>query len=178
MRTKRFSSFQTFAMLILLSLLTVGCGQVASQVIPPAPTLSAAEVVDLQIVTGQLVFVPAYSEVISVPSPALQLSTTLAIHNTDLERPIIIKSVRYYNTDGELVREFIDSPSELKPLATTGFVIPSEDTSGGWGANFLVEWGAEQPVYEPIIEAVMVSTRGTEGVSFISAGRVISEQAP
>lgn len=162
---------------ILIALLA-GCSEPATQAIQPAPTLSVGEVVDLNIVTGQVVFVPAYSEVISVPSPALQLSTTLAIHNTDLEHAIIIKSVRYYNTDGDLVREFIDSPSELKPLATTGFVIPSEDTSGGWGANFLVEWVAEQPVYEPIIEAVMVSTRGTEGVSFISEGRVISEQAP
>jgi hypothetical protein len=178
MRTKWFSPFKNIAFLLLLALLAAGCGEVAGQVIPPAPTLSAAEVVDLHIVTGQLVFVPAYSEVISVPSPALQLSTTLAIHNTDLEHTIIIKSVRYYNTDGELVREFVDSPSELKPLATTGFVIESSDTSGGWGANFLVEWGAEQPVYEPIIEAVMVSTRGTEGVSFISEGRVISEQVP
>ena len=158
--------------------LLVACSEPSTQAIPPVPTLSAGEVVDLNIVVGQLVFVPAYSEIILVPSPALPLSTTLAIHNTDLEHSIIVKSVRYYNTDGELVREFIDAPSKLGPLATTGFVIPSEDTSGGWGANFLVEWVAEQPVYEPVIEAVMVSRRGTEGVSIISEGRVVSEQRP
>jgi len=162
----------------MLIALLAGCSEPSAQAILPAPTLSADEVVDLNIVTGQLVFVPAYSEVISVPSPALQLSTTLAIHNTDPDDSIVVISVRYYNTDGDLVREFIDSPSELKPLATTGFVIPSDDTSGGWGANFLVEWVAEEPVYEPVIEAVMVSTRGTEGVSFISEGRVVSEQRP
>jgi hypothetical protein len=162
----------------MLIVFMAGCGAPPNAVIPPAPTLPANEAGDLHIVTGQLVFVPAYSEVILVSSPALQLSTTLAIHNTDPEHAIIIQSVRYYNTDGELVREFIESPSELKPLATTGFVIPSDDTSGGWGANFLVEWVAEEPVYEPVIEAVMVSTRGTEGVSFISEGRVVSEHRP
>jgi hypothetical protein len=63
-------------------------------------------------------------------------------------------------------------------MATTGFVIESSDTTGGWGTNFLVEWGAETPVHEPVIEAIMISSRGTEGVSFISEGRVVSEQRP
>jgi hypothetical protein len=160
----------------VLVLILAACSEPTAQTIQPAPTLAAEEFGDLHIVTGQLVFVPAYSEIISVSNPRLQLSTTLAIHNTDLQHSIIVKSVRYYNTDGELVREFIDAPSELKPMATTGFVIPSDDTSGGWGANFLVEWVASEPVYEPVIEAVMVSTRGNEGVSFISEGRVVSEQ--
>jgi len=162
----------------LVVLMAACSDQNTNPAIPPAPTLSADAVVDLQVVTGQVVFIPAYSEVISIPSPGLQLSTTLAIHNTDPDDPIIVTSVRYYDTDGNLVREYVDSPSELRPLATTGFVVPADDNSGGWGANFLVEWVAEQPVYEPVIEAVMVSTRGTEGVSFISEGRVVSEQRP
>lgn len=162
--------------LFFICILMAGCGQPAAPVIPSAPTLSADQLVDLRIVTGQLVFVPAYSEIISESNPTLKLSTTLAIHNADTDDPIIIQSVRYYDTDGDLVREFVDSPVQLKPLATAGFVIPADDTSGGWGANFLVQWVAEKPVYEPVIEAVMVSSRGTEGVSFISEGRVISEQ--
>jgi hypothetical protein len=162
--------------LFFISTLIAGCGQTATSLIPSAPTLSADQLVDLNIVTGQLVFVPAYSEIISESSPSLKLSTTLAIHNTDTDDPIIVQSVRYYDTDGNLVREFVDSPVQLKPLATAGFVVLANDTSGGWGANFLVEWVAGKPVYEPVIEAIMVSGRGTEGVSFISEGRVISEQ--
>lgn len=161
-----------------LVFIAAGCAETPNRVIPALPTLSASEVVDLRIVTGQLVFVPAYSEIISLSNPALRLATTLAVHNTDLNHPIIVKSVRYYDTDGHLIRDFIDAPVQLNPLATTGFVISADDASGGWGANFLVEWVASEPVYEPVIEAVMVSTRGTEGVSFISPGRVISEQRP
>ncbi|MGJ3239809.1 MAG: DUF3124 domain-containing protein [Anaerolineae bacterium] len=131
---------------------------------------------DLRIVTGQTVYVPAYSEVFyGREGLTFELAVTLAVHNTDLTAPIIIQSVRYYDTDGNLVRDYISEPVEVSALATTGFLVEDTDTSGGWGANFVVEWVAEQPVYEPIIEAIMVSTRGNQGVSMISIGRVISQ---
>jgi hypothetical protein len=144
----------------------------------PAPPAAPAVVnpASLQIVTGQQVFVPAYSEIaLADAENTIDLTVTLAIHNTDLEQAIIIRSVRYYDTSGQLVEEFVQSPVSLAPLATTGFVVPAGTSPGGWGTNFIVEWGAESPVYEPVIEAVIVSRRGTEGISFISPGRVISE---
>ena len=131
---------------------------------------------DLRIVTGQVVYVPAYSEVFhGREGQNFELAVTLAVHNTDLDAPIIIQAVRYYDTDGNLVRDYIDEPIEVSSLATTGFLVEDSDTSGGWGANFIVEWVAEEPVYEPIIEAIMVSTSGTQGISMISLGRVISQ---
>lgn len=131
---------------------------------------------NLQIVTGQMLYVPAYSQVFyGSTTQTLDLAVTMTVHNTDLDRPIILQSVRYYNTDGEFVREYVEEPVELSPLATVGYVVPDTDLSGGWGANFIVEWGAESPVHEPIVEAVMVSTRGTQGISFISSGRILSQ---
>lgn len=131
---------------------------------------------DLRIVTGQTLYVPAYSEVLLNGSDRThELAVTLAIHNTDLDAPIIIQSVRFYDTDGELLREYVPEPIEVSPLATTGFLVEARDTTGGWGSNFIVEWVAEEPVYEPIVEAIMVSTAGTQGISMISLGRVISQ---
>lgn len=175
------SRFRVFALMGILACgaLAIGCSPPAPQAVQLLPTLSANEIVDLDITTGQLVFVPAYSEVFyGGRSETLQLATTLAIHNTDTDDPIIVNSVKYFNTDGDLLQELVEQPVQLAPMATAGFVIDSGDTAGGWGANFLVEWGAETPVYEPVIEAIMVSSRGTEGVSFISPGRVISEESP
>jgi len=103
---------------------------------------------------------------------------TLAVHNTELDAPIIIQSVRYYDTDGQLVRDYVPEPIEVSPLATTGFLVEAQDTIGGWGSNFIVEWVAEEPVSEPIVEAVMVSRSGTHGISLISLGRVISQTIP
>ncbi|MDX1995250.1 MAG: DUF3124 domain-containing protein [bacterium] len=158
--------------LLGMTLLLAACeGNTAS---PPTQNLQPVTSQNVQIVTGQLVYVPAYSEIFyGSPVDRLPLTVTLAIHNSDPENPIIVSSVRYYDTDGNLVRDYVEQSAQVPPLATVGFVV--EDTAGGWGANFLVEWGAEQPVYEPVIEAVMVSRRGTEGVSFISDGRVLSE---
>jgi hypothetical protein len=163
---------------VLLIALTA-CSQVPAQPAEALPTLSPVDIADLDIVTGQTVFVPAYSAIFFGDADRLlSLTATLAIHNTDPQHPIIVKSVRYYDTEGNLAREFIDSPVLLNPLATTGFVVPADELETGWGTNFLIEWGAETPAFEPVIEAIMVSSRGNEGVSFVSSGRVVSEQRP
>lgn len=162
--------------LIIIILLT-GCNARSPQGMPlTTGSFQSVTGRDLRIVTGQTVYVPAYSEVfLGREGLNLELAVTLAIHNTDLDASIIIQSVRYYDTDGNVVRDYINEPIEVSPLATTGFLVEDGDTSGGWGANFVVEWVAEEPVYEPIIEAIMVSTRGNQGVSMISLGRIISQ---
>lgn len=165
-------------LVLLMSLVLAACGDDDNQT-GSTGNLRPITGRDLRIVTGQTVYVPAYSEIFtSQADRTIELGVTLAIHNTDLEKPIIIQSVRYYNTDGELVSEYIDDPIEVPPLATTGFVIEERDTTGGWGANFIVEWGAETPVHEPVIEAVMISTRSAQGISMISVGRVVSQTFP
>ena len=166
---------------VLIALLVlVACDDAPTETQPlSSSSLQPVTGRDLRIVTGQTVYVPAYSEVILHRDTVnIELAVTLAIHNTDLDSPIIIKSVRYYDTDGNMVRDYIDDPIEVSPIATTGFLVSTSDQSGGWGANFVVEWVAESPVFEPIIEAVMVSTQGTRGVSLISLGRVISQTTP
>lgn len=153
------------------------CGGASPQQVQPLPTLPASDIAELDIVTGQHLFVPAYSEVFfGDDQQTIQMAITLLIHNTDPDDAIIIESVQYFNTDGEQVREFIDQPVTLNPMATTGFVVNASDSSGGWGANFTVSWGAPTPVYEPVVEALMVNTSMAMGVSFVSQGRVVSER--
>lgn len=130
-----------------------------------------------KVVAGQTVYVPVYSHIYhdNNQEQVMNLSATLSIRNTDLANSIIITSVRYDDTDGQLVRQDIESPVELKPLASTNFFIASDDTSGGSGANFIVEWVAEETVYEPVIEAVMISTSFQQGLSFVSPGKVLKQ---
>ena len=63
---------------------------------------------------------------------------------------------------------------ELGPLETIEFLVERRDSSGGSGANFLVQWTAETEVDRPLIEAVMVGTAGTLGISFREAGIDVS----
>ncbi len=129
---------------------------------------------DITITTGQTIFVPAYSEVhYAGKDLTMKLAVTLTIHNTDFTYPIFVTSVRYYNTKGEMVKEYREKPQRLGPMAAADFFVDSGEQTGGVGTHFIVEWVAEQPVYEPVIEALMLSNSGTQGLSFTSAGRVI-----
>jgi len=117
------------------------------------------------------VYVPDYSHIYHGSArDRYALTTTLSIRNTDPDRSITVTSVRYYDTEGEMARRFLDKPRRLGPLGTVEFVVAEHDTSGGSGANFIVEWSAGEPVSEPVIESVMISTRLGQGVSFTSRG--------
>ena len=141
-------------------------------------SLRAVTLDKTKVVMGQTVYVPVYSHIYHYNSQehVMNLSATLSIRNTDLKNSIIITSVRYYDSDGQLIRQDIKSPVELKPLASTDFFIAADDTSGGSGANFIVEWVALKTVYEPVIEAVMISTSSSQGISFVSPAKVLNQR--
>lgn len=163
-----------FACIVFATL--VGC---SGQLDEAPPTLAPALVAsgDLNIVTGQILYVPAYSVVYSASeNETWDMTVTLSIRNTNLNKPILIDSVQYFDTNGQLVTEYVESPLQLAPMATTEYVIPRNDDQGGTGANFIVVWGAEERVYEPVVEAVMISTVGTQGLSLLSPARVLEEK--
>ena len=126
---------------------------------------------------GQSVYVPIYSHVYHHDrTRTFNLTATLSVRNTDSESAIHLDSVRYYDTEGELVESFLDGVLSLPPLASVDYVVEERDVRGGSGANFIVEWSAEGPVTAPVIEAVMVSTKSSQGISFRSPGRVLAEK--
>lgn len=127
-----------------------------------------------RLVQRQTVYVPAYSHVYYHGGRPCLLETLLSIRNTDASRPIYVGSVRYYDTRGELKITYVRQPVRLKPLETLEFLVEEQDTAGGSGANFIVEWMAEEPVSEPLIETVMVGSVGTHGVSFARSGRALN----
>ncbi|MEE4314168.1 MAG: DUF3124 domain-containing protein [Desulfofustis sp.] len=124
--------------------------------------------------TGQTVYVPAYSHIYHGNKDApLLLSVTLSIRNVDQDNPITVSVVDYHETQGELLKQFIDTPLVLGPLGSERFIIPQNDRSGGSGANFIVVWQAESPVNPPIIETVMIGTQSQLGISFTSRGQAL-----
>ena len=123
---------------------------------------------------GQTIFVPVYSHIYSTGGAELLLEATLTIRNTDPAVPILVDSVRYYDPSGHMVREYLDQPVSLGPLASSDFLVEKRDRTGGLGANFLVEWVAEEAANEPMIEAVMVGSEGNQAISFVRSGRPIT----
>lgn len=164
---------------LILIMVVLGLGSCSEQTSSQLPLSSQTSVKTVQpnlskVVMGQTVYVPIYSYIYHHNSQnrIINLSATLSIRNTDLKNSIIVTSVRYYDTEGQLIRQDLEQPIELKALASTSFFVASDDSQGGAGANYIVEWVAETQVSEPVIEAVMISTSSSQGISFVSPGRV------
>lgn len=164
--------------LIILAVTFAGCASQSEESSQPVVTQESVQVVsaeDLEVVKGQVVYVPAYSNIFYADSERTwDLAVTVSIRNTDANNPIIIQSARFYDTGGNLVTDYVSESLELAPLGSANIVLERTDTRGGVGANFIVEWAAETEVLEPVIESVMISTAGTQGLGFTSPGKVIS----
>ena len=125
---------------------------------------------------GQTVYVPVYSHIYSGDREhPFYLAATLSVRNTDPKHAITVLSVDYYDSKGKLLRPYLENPINLKPLATTRYIIKESDKSGGSGANFIVKWKSDIKINAPIIESIMIGTKTQQGISFISRGRAIQE---
>lgn len=114
-------------------------------------------------------YVPVYSHIYYDGGRPYLLETTLSIRNIDPKHSIYVSKVDYYDTDGELAKKHIDRLIELQPLQTIEFLVERRDSTGGSGANFIVEWyGADAKSHAPLIEAVMVGRSGTNAIAFVS----------
>ncbi len=139
-----------------------------------SPTIGSAE--EIRLSTGQTIYVPIYSHIYSgVKARPFDLAATLSIRNTNLKSSIELISVKYFDSEGKLVKDYLEKPIVIDAIATTRYIITEDDRAGGSGANFIVIWKSEQPVNPPVIEGVMIDTHSGQGISFVSRGQVIKE---
>ncbi len=125
---------------------------------------------------GQVLYVPVYSHIFHrSENRTFDLTTTLSIRNTSPVASLTIHEVDYFDSEGTLLRSYVERPRRLGPLASTFVVIEEGDRSGGVGANFIVTWRAEEGITPPLVEAVMISTHTAQGFSFTSPARVLQE---
>ncbi len=173
---------------LVTSFLLVACEPPAPRpaaVVPPPGTdvierprdrLPARSLQRLPLSFGQSVYVPVYSTVQTMTAKrSYALTANVVVRNTDPDHRIQVDSARYYNNEGALLTEYLEQALILPPLASKALVVDQLDREGGIGANFIVDWTASRSVSAPVIEAVMIGEAGTQGVAFISAGRVIKE---
>jgi len=121
--------------------------------------------------SGQTVYVSIYSNIFT----NVGLAGMLSIRNTDLHNPLTILSSKYYDNNGKELKEYVQKPITLEPLGSTSFSVKEDDKSGGFGANFIVKWKADKDINPPVVESIMIGMREGKGISFVSQGKVISE---
>ena len=126
---------------------------------------------------GQTLYVPVYSEIPHGDQDrTINLTVTLSIRNADRKVTMTVQKVDYYNAQGQLVRSYVQEPRAFPALAAVEFVIKASDRSGGISASFIVVWESETLCVPPVVEAVMISTASTQGISFSSQARVVEEK--
>lgn len=133
-----------------------------------------------QLSPGQSLYLPIYSHLYhgdvnprtGKPSETL-VSTHISIRNTDPVAGMKVVSARYYNTEGRLLREFLAKPQAIPPLGTYELYVPRSDSSGGSGANFIIDWVADKPVNPPLVEALHADIREARTLLFVTTARPI-----
>lgn len=143
------------------------------------PALAAAQGM-LPLSAGQSIYLPVYSHLYhgdvnprtGKPSETL-VSTHVSIRNTDPATGMKVVSARYYNTDGKLLREFLPKPQTIPPFGTYELYVPRSDSSGGSGANFVIDWNADKPINPPLVEALHADIREARTLLFVTTGRPI-----
>jgi hypothetical protein len=142
----------------------------AAERLQPATTVAGA------LTPGATVYVPVYSSLylgLNVKQPTVELTATVSVRNVSQTHPIVIEWVRYYDSAGKLIRNYVKEPAALPALSSVEFVVQRADVAGGPGANFLVHWKGPSGVDAPVIEAVMLGQSGNAGISFTSPGRAV-----
>jgi len=134
---------------------------------------------DMRLYMGQTIYVPVYSHIYSGNrEQPFYLAATLSIRNTDTKHAITLTAVDYYDSDGKFLKHYLEKALPLNAMATKRYVVPESDKSGGSGAKFIIKWQSGEPVAEPLIESVMISTKTQQGISFTSRGRVLEAISP
>jgi hypothetical protein len=119
---------------------------------------------------NQTAYVPIYSEIYNrTKDTKVLLTATLSIRNTSETDTLFLGRVDYFNSEGALVRQYLEQSIYLKPLETVDYVIEEKDDVGGAGANFLIDWYANKPI-NPLFQAVMMGAVSNQAFSFTTEG--------
>ncbi|MCK6598744.1 MAG: DUF3124 domain-containing protein [Bdellovibrionaceae bacterium] len=144
-----------------------------------APVVNAYTKIDsLQVINnskGQTVYIPIYSHIPVFNKEILSLRAILSVRNTSAKENLIIAKIDYYDTNGKLLKSYLDQPISLAKMATYEVEISSLDISGGTGANFIVKWDSMSEISSPIIESLMYGANGHHSYSFISRGQIVEK---
>lgn len=117
-------------------------------------------------------YLSVYSEIYSLSEQLTHnLTATVSLRNMNTSDSIYVTKAAYFDTHGKLIRTYFDNTIFIAPMETVEIVIDEVDRGGGTGGNFLFDWSMNSKSNEPLFEAVMISTSGQQGLSFMTEGK-------
>jgi len=119
-------------------------------------------------------FLSIYSQIhVRNENEVSNLTATVSLHNPNRDLDLYIDKAVYYDTQGNPIRTYFDKTIRVKPMETVQIIIDDKDNQGGTGANFMFDWQKAPHQSEPIFEAIMITTYGQQGISFVTEGKRI-----
>lgn len=103
------------------------------------------------------------------------LTATVSIRNMSRTDSVFIEKADYFDTNGDLVQTYLDKSIYVRPMETLEIIITENQKYGGSGGNFIFEWSTKNIKNYPVFNAVMVSSSGQQGFSFITQGIDLEE---
>lgn len=117
-------------------------------------------------------FLSVYTQIYVRNSESVSdLAATVSMHNPNLHDKIYIEKAIFYDTHGKPIRSYFNKPIFIEPMETVQIIIDGLDNEGGTGANFVFDWKTNKNA--PIFEAIMITTYGHQGISFVTEGKRI-----
>ncbi|AZQ64317.1 DUF3124 domain-containing protein [Flammeovirga pectinis] len=122
-------------------------------------------------------YVSAYSDLYyQQGNTKFHCTVVLSLRNISLEDTLYFTDIKYYDSKGKLVRDYIKKNLVLKPLESAEYIVEQQEKEGGVGANFIVEYGTKNtPKNKALIEAINIGNFGRYGFSFKSDAVLINE---
>ncbi|UII26595.1 SNF2-related protein [Fulvivirga maritima] len=119
----------------------------------------------------ETLYVPVYSDIYHLDGTRrFALAATLSLRNVNMQDSVYVTGIDYYDSEGGLVRHYIEKPIVLTALQSVEIVVAHDDAAGGPGANFIVHWGADKGSDKLLAQAVMIGTASQQGLSFTTEG--------
>lgn len=172
----------TFIFVLVVSMFMVSCQRNNPNLNDRGQDELSARKIDTPIQQSEVEFdgtyyVPIYSDIyVGDNIPKELLAATLSLRNTSFTDTLFISTIDYYNTDGALVKSFVDQQIAISPMATVNYVIDRDDDTGGSGAHFVVDIHARSQEVKPLVQAIMVGEYSNKAFAFESDGYLIPKE--
>jgi len=125
---------------------------------------------------GQTVYATAYSYVrMGAGEHKFPVTAMLVVRNLDTASAIVVTTVDYRDSKGGHLHHYVEEPVVVGPLASAEFFVKESEMSGGHTPSFIVRWEANSKVNAPVVETLMISGRGGQGISFVGRAWIIEE---
>ncbi len=174
------ASFKFLAARSAWFLVLLGCFGAcqADRVQQPPPSLDWSQRYSPAALSDTLVrgstYLSVYAQIYSHTAERISnLTVTVSLRNLDRQDTVYVERATYFDTHGQELREYAAQPIFIAPMETLEIIIDEQDAAGGTGGNFVFDWRKAAASAEPLFEAVMISTSGQQGLSFVTQGQKI-----